>query len=96
MAAAVLTIFDLARAVSEQKGNFFPQRHRGREVCEEIPYGRAVFFAWMVFHEKSSLLFSLYNQGSHLATGRGVLTSAFPNFRASDYFSCTWRLCLAD
>jgi len=45
MAATVLTVFDLDRAVSEQKGDFFPQRHRGREVREEIPYARAVFFA---------------------------------------------------
>jgi hypothetical protein len=44
MAAAVLTVFDLDRAVSEQKGDFLPKRHLYREVREEIPYARAVFF----------------------------------------------------
>jgi len=44
MAAAVLTVFDLGRAVSEQKGDFFPKQHWCREVREEIPYGRPVFF----------------------------------------------------
>jgi hypothetical protein len=52
MSAAVLTVFDLYCAVSEQKRHFLPQRHRRREVREEIPYTRAAFFARMVFHEK--------------------------------------------
>jgi hypothetical protein len=45
MAAAILTVFDLDYVISEQKGDFFSQRHRHREVREEIPYVRAVFFA---------------------------------------------------
>jgi hypothetical protein len=45
MAAAVLTVFDLDRVVSEQKGDFFPKGHRPREVGQEIPYARTVFFA---------------------------------------------------